>query len=279
MTISAKNVLSYLGISKRNPPNVFRFKRNPKESDNSSKYSIGDLWINSSENSSFILTGKEDGSAQWGQTSTIVPGGEIDLLGSDSGIATPVNAKVDIKGTAAQGVSTTGSANKIEITVANATTTTKGVAQFDTSDFNVSSGNVSLKVTPVSELVGTFTPKAVGSAVAGTGTYDIQLGNFIKIGRLVHVDISLSWSAHTGSGNMIIDDLPYTALNTTNYFANGATVFAGPLAPSSTDNVTASLQWGTKAITFFASRSGSEPTPINIGSNQEYYVSMSYLVD
>lgn len=279
MTTSAKNVLSYLGISKRNPPNVFRFKRNPKENDNSSKYSIGDIWINSSENSSFILTGKEDGSAQWGQTSTSDPVEGIDLLGSDSGVATPVNTKVDIKGIAAQGVSTTGSGDKVEITVANATTTTKGVATFDSSDFNVSAGNVSLKANPVSELVGTFIPTSSGSDVVGTGNYLIQQGDFIKIGRLVHVDITISWIFHSGSGNLIITNLPYNAVSGTNYAAVGATYFSGPQPPAATDNVTASLLGGASEITLFASGSGMVYTPIQISGNQTYYISMSYIID
>jgi len=59
---------------------------------------------------------------------------------------------------------------------------------------------------------GTYTPVMTGSIVAGTATYSVQTGNFTRIGRMVFVQAQLTWSAHTGSGNMSIS-LPYTCAN------------------------------------------------------------------
>lgn len=59
---------------------------------------------------------------------------------------------------------------------------------------------------------GTWTPVMTGSTVAGTGTYSTQAGYFTRIGRMVFVQAQLTWSAHTGSGNMSIS-LPYTCAN------------------------------------------------------------------
>ena len=61
---------------------------------------------------------------------------------------------------------------------------------------------------------GTFTPAISGSSSAGTGTYTIPLGTYVKVGNLVHVNIRLGWSAHTGSGGMLISGLPFTSSNT-----------------------------------------------------------------
>jgi len=61
---------------------------------------------------------------------------------------------------------------------------------------------------------GTFTPTIIGTTVAGEGTYSTQLGRYTKIGRIVTVNISLVWSAHTGTGNMKIAGLPFTSTNT-----------------------------------------------------------------
>lgn len=62
---------------------------------------------------------------------------------------------------------------------------------------------------------GTFTPTIVGSTSAGTGTYTQQIGKYTKIGRVVHVDIVIQWTAHSGTGNILIDGLPFTvAANT-----------------------------------------------------------------
>jgi hypothetical protein len=60
---------------------------------------------------------------------------------------------------------------------------------------------------------GTFTPVLEGTATAGTGTYSTQLGMYTKIGNVVHFKVSLNWSAHTGTGDMVIKGLPYTTAN------------------------------------------------------------------
>jgi hypothetical protein len=60
---------------------------------------------------------------------------------------------------------------------------------------------------------GTFTPTIKGSSTAGTGTYSNRHGNYTKIGDICFINIFIQWSAHTGSGNMILTDLPFTSLN------------------------------------------------------------------
>jgi hypothetical protein len=63
---------------------------------------------------------------------------------------------------------------------------------------------------------GTFTPTIIGESTAGAGTYIAQAGNYTKIGRMVHVQGYVDWSAHTGTGNMAIGALPYTSISGTN---------------------------------------------------------------
>jgi hypothetical protein len=57
---------------------------------------------------------------------------------------------------------------------------------------------------------GTFTPALSGSTTAGTATYTAQHGNYVKVGKYVHVDIVLGWSAFTGAGDLRIAGLPFT---------------------------------------------------------------------
>lgn len=59
---------------------------------------------------------------------------------------------------------------------------------------------------------GTFTPTVEGTTSAGTGTYAAngRLGIYTKIGNSVTVQIILSWTAHTGTGNINITGLPFT---------------------------------------------------------------------
>jgi len=71
---------------------------------------------------------------------------------------------------------------------------------------------------------GTFTPVIEGTSAAGAGTYSGsgQVGEYTKIGTLVHCQIYLNWTAHTGTGNMKIAGLPFTAKNVTSLFSPAA---------------------------------------------------------
>lgn len=64
--------------------------------------------------------------------------------------------------------------------------------------------------------VGIFTPTVIGTTTAGVGTYTTQIGRYQLIGNRCTFQIYLSWSAHTGTGNMRIDGLPFTSINTPN---------------------------------------------------------------
>ncbi len=71
---------------------------------------------------------------------------------------------------------------------------------------------------------GTFTPTAYGASTAGTTTYATQTGSYTKVGDTVNVDIYISWTAMTGTGNLRIGGLPFTSSSATNYFATGTIV-------------------------------------------------------
>jgi hypothetical protein len=71
---------------------------------------------------------------------------------------------------------------------------------------------------------GTFTPTAFGASTAGTTTYATQTGSYTKVGDTVNVDIYISWTAMTGTGNLRIGGLPFTSSSASNYFASGTVV-------------------------------------------------------
>lgn len=58
---------------------------------------------------------------------------------------------------------------------------------------------------------GTFTPAVAGDSVAGAGTYTGQTGKYVKVGKMVYASVYLSWSAHTGTGNMTVTGLPFVS--------------------------------------------------------------------
>jgi hypothetical protein len=57
---------------------------------------------------------------------------------------------------------------------------------------------------------GTFTPTIVGMTVAGAGTYTSQVGRYTRVGNRVFYQVYLVWTAHTGTGNLQINGLPFT---------------------------------------------------------------------
>jgi len=80
------------------------------------------------------------------------------------------------------------------------------VSQLDISTY---SGQVIIR----SEESGTFTPTIDGTTTAGVGTYSVQTGSWTRLGNRVFFNAYLTWSAHTGTGNMRIGNLPFTSKN------------------------------------------------------------------
>jgi hypothetical protein len=67
---------------------------------------------------------------------------------------------------------------------------------------------------------GTFTPVVEGTVSAGTATYTRQDGHYTLIGNVVNFTMTVEWSGHTGTGNIIVAGLPLAPKN--EYFALSA---------------------------------------------------------
>jgi hypothetical protein len=98
---------------------------------------------------------------------------------------------------------------------------------------------------------GTFTPTIVGTTAAGTGTYTYQVGEYTKIGNTVCVSISMNWTAHTGTGNMRINDLPFTSSNLANSGAVASVVVTNIASPASTI-VVSSVNQNSTQVTLYS---------------------------
>lgn len=83
----------------------------------------------------------------------------------------------------------------------------------------------------INGLPGVFVPVAIGLTSTGVGTYTLQTGFFERFGGWCGINLSMAWSAHTGTGGLAITGLPYTSDTTVeqslsiNY--NGLIVGAG----------------------------------------------------
>jgi len=99
----------------------------------------------------------------------------------------------------------------------------------------------------------TFTPILYGTTSAGTGTYTTQIGLYTRVGNLVTFQIELTWTAHTGTGNMGIDQLPFNAGAAANYAVSS--VAASNLAYNG--QLSGAVQQNTNKILLYAVASGS----------------------
>lgn len=63
---------------------------------------------------------------------------------------------------------------------------------------------------------GTFNPDVLGSSTAGTVSFSTRIGRYTKIGNRVLFHIYVVYSGGTGSGNLRVTGLPFTANSVSN---------------------------------------------------------------
>ena len=63
-----------------------------------------------------------------------------------------------------------------------------------------------------------WTPVIYGSTSAGVGTYTSQHGTWSRIGDIVFIQVNLEWTAHTGTGDMLIGGFPFIFAHAASYY-------------------------------------------------------------
>ena len=138
-------------------------------------------------------------------------------LTADNGVSSGVtgitqsagnDGTLQIRTTASGGTATTAVTidNTQKVTFANSI----GFGSNAGITFNNSSATVNSTLNDYE--TGTWTPVVTRSLTAPTVTYSFQVGNYTKVGNLVYIFGSLSWTANTGgTGTFSIAGLPFTA--------------------------------------------------------------------
>jgi hypothetical protein len=142
-----------------------------------------------------------------------------------------------------------------------------------------SSANLSADVNTLDDYEeGTFTPVAIGTTLAGSGTYGgSQVGTYTKIGDTVYFTLFIEWSAHTGTGNLRITSLPFTAKNTSNTFHNLANITHNNLTHPANSIVQGYISPNTNYIELFTFVAGSSArTLLAMDTACGFYISGTY---
>jgi len=138
-------------------------------------------------------------------------------------------------------------------TLSNKTLTAPVLGVASATSINFGGGALSSYVLPTS-----FTPTVVGTTTAGAGTYTTQTGWYQRIGDVVYFSVNLTWTAHTGTGNLRIDGLPIASSAN-----NGITQLSGNFQ----NIVLTAGNYGIAAITASSSSISLVQSPTGGGGN------------
>lgn len=127
--------------------------------------------------------------------------------------------------------------------------------------------------------VTSFTPTISGGTSTGTGTYTIQVGRYSKIGKIVYVYAYVEWSAHTGTGDLLLTALPFVFRSTSNYFPSGDCYVYNMTLPAGTVGVAAQGIATVGTCDFFSIQNGAAAIKVQMDSAAGLVLNMCYITD
>ena len=126
---------------------------------------------------------------------------------------------------------------------------------------------------------GTWTPTIIGTTTAGVGVYVSQIARYTKVGNLVTVQCYIDWSAHTGTGDMRLNGLPFTSSSDASTHSAVTFGFVQNLALTAGNILTGWTNVGTSNFNFYQyATGGGTTTAVPIDSSAAVIFTLSYRV-
>lgn len=124
----------------------------------------------------------------------------------------------------------------------------------------------------------TFTPTIVGSTVAGAGTYTLQSGYYTRIGNMIFAQLTITWTAHTGTGNLLIGGFPFTCRNSANYTPEGIINTQNMNLPGAANRTAiGSFQPGASQLNTYVAVNAGADSPIQMQASGTIDCTIAYL--
>lgn len=160
-----KSPTQYLGVLPQNPPNIIRANRAPTVNDTA--FNFGDIWVDGTAGSSY----QNYGGGLWISLGSGTTGAVNTLTGTTGGAISPLAGNINILGSAAQGTSVSGALNSLVVTVADWTTSQKGVGILSSDAQAVTGTGTTQAVTPAALTARLAAPGAIGGTTPAAGTF------------------------------------------------------------------------------------------------------------
>lgn len=124
----------------------------------------------------------------------------------------------------------------------------------------------------------TWTPTVSGSTSAGTGTYTTQFGVYSQVGNLIFATAKIIWTAHTGTGNLLITDLPFNVRNLTDYDPEAIVNTINITLPGGTARTSiGSMQAATNIVNVQVTQNNGANSPVALSASGQVHLSIVYL--
>lgn len=110
----------------------------------------------------------------------------------------------------------------------------------------------------------TFVPTVSGTVTAGVGTYTNQTGYWSRIGNLVFITLNIIWTAHTGSGDILISNLPFPCNAATGFDPEFIVNIENITLPATTVSIYGHMQQSPTTIIIQTIRSNGTNVPVGL---------------
>lgn len=125
---------------------------------------------------------------------------------------------------------------------------------------------------------GTWTPVISGSTVAGSGTYTQQSGFYIQIGNIIFLSGRVIWTAHTGTGNLLLTGIPFSSRNVANYRSDLLAILSNLLLPAAAVEINAEVGQNTTTVILEATRNNNTNAPVAMDASGTVDITGFYFI-